>query len=57
MRNSDMDVAESPIELIGHTPMVRLGQIGADLRCDFSRSSRPPTPAEAPRIDRRSRWC
>lgn len=35
MRNSDMDVADSPIELIGHTPMVRLSQIGAGLRCDF----------------------
>ena len=30
-----MDVADSPIELIGHTPMVRLSQIGAGLRCDF----------------------
>ncbi len=34
-RYPDMDVAESPLELIGRTPMVRLGQIGPDLRCDF----------------------
>ena len=27
----DMDVAASPLELIGHTPMVRLGRIGAGL--------------------------
>jgi cystathionine beta-synthase len=30
-----MDVAASPLELIGHTPMVRLGQIGHGLRCDL----------------------
>src|SRR3984957_13738889 len=30
-----MDVADSPIDLIGHTPMVRLSHIGAGLRCDF----------------------
>jgi cystathionine beta-synthase len=30
-----MDVAASPLELIGHTPMVRLGQIGRGLRCDL----------------------
>jgi cystathionine beta-synthase len=35
VRNPDMDVANSPIELIGHTPMVRLSQIGAGLLCDF----------------------
>lgn len=35
MRYDDMDVAESPLDLIGHTPMVRLANIGADLRCDF----------------------
>jgi len=34
MRYSDMDVAESPLELIGHTPMVRLAKVGADVRCD-----------------------
>jgi len=34
-RYPDMDVAESPLELIGHTPMVRLSQIGVDLRCDL----------------------
>ncbi|MFI5034939.1 MAG: cystathionine beta-synthase [Acidimicrobiales bacterium] len=28
-----MDVAASPLELIGHTPMVRLGQVGGDLDC------------------------
>jgi cystathionine beta-synthase len=35
MRYDDMDVATSPLELIGHTPMVRLGVIGKDLSCDF----------------------
>jgi cystathionine beta-synthase len=35
MRYADMDVAESPLDLIGHTPMVRLSSIGRDLRCDF----------------------
>src|SRR5665213_780646 len=35
MRFADMDVAGSPLALIGHTPMVRLANIGADLRCDF----------------------
>src|ERR1017187_6210519 len=30
----DMDVAASPLELIGHTPMVRLGKIAADVACD-----------------------
>lgn len=35
MRFHDMDVADSPLELIGHTPMVRLGQIGASLTCDL----------------------
>jgi cystathionine beta-synthase len=33
MPYSDMDVADSPLELIGHTPMVRLGRLGADLDC------------------------
>jgi cystathionine beta-synthase len=33
MPYSDMDVAESPLELIGRTPMVRLGRVGADLTC------------------------
>ncbi len=28
-----MDVAESPLELIGHTPMVRLARVGAHVRC------------------------
>jgi cystathionine beta-synthase len=35
MNYPDMDVAASPLELIGHTPMVRLGQIGRGLRCDL----------------------
>ncbi|HEY5267494.1 MAG TPA: cystathionine beta-synthase [Acidimicrobiales bacterium] len=35
MRYDDMDVAESPLDLIGHTPMVRLANIGKGLRCDF----------------------
>src|ERR1700685_24755 len=35
MRYDDMDVAESPLDLIGHTPMVRLSVIGKDLSCDF----------------------
>ncbi|HEV7958945.1 MAG TPA: pyridoxal-phosphate dependent enzyme, partial [Acidimicrobiales bacterium] len=35
MRYPDMDVAASPLELIGHTPMVRLAQIGKGLRCDL----------------------
>ncbi|HEV3268399.1 MAG TPA: cystathionine beta-synthase [Acidimicrobiales bacterium] len=35
MRYADMDVAESPLELIGHTPMVRLSAVGGDLKCDF----------------------
>ena len=30
-----MDVAASPLDLIGHTPMVRLGQIGRGLQCDL----------------------
>ncbi len=34
MHHSDMDVAESPLELIGHTPMVKLGRIGRDVACD-----------------------
>jgi cystathionine beta-synthase len=35
MKHTDMDVAESPLELIGHTPMVRLARIGAGLTCDL----------------------
>jgi cystathionine beta-synthase len=35
MHHPDMDVAESPLELIGNTPMVRLGRIGSGLRCDL----------------------
>jgi len=35
MRYADMDVADNPLELIGHTPMVRLGIIGKDLKCDL----------------------
>ncbi len=31
----DMDVAGSPLELIGNTPMVRLGKIGAGLKSDL----------------------
>ncbi len=31
----DMDVAGSPLELIGNTPMVRLGKIGAGLQSDL----------------------
>jgi cystathionine beta-synthase len=33
MPYSDMDVAESPLELIGHTPMVRLARVGEGLAC------------------------
>ena len=32
---SDMDVAESPLALIGNTPMVRLGRIGDGLQSDL----------------------
>jgi cystathionine beta-synthase len=35
MKHTDMDVADSPLELIGKTPMVRLGRIGAELKCDL----------------------
>jgi cystathionine beta-synthase len=35
MVHTDMDVAKSPLELIGNTPMVRLGRIGAGLKCDL----------------------
>jgi cystathionine beta-synthase len=35
MKHTDMDVAASPLDLIGHTPMVRLGKIGVDLKCDL----------------------
>jgi cystathionine beta-synthase len=35
MKHTDMDVAESPLELIGKTPMVRLARIGAGLKCDL----------------------
>jgi len=35
MHFTDMDVAASPLELIGNTPMVRLGKIGEGLRCDL----------------------
>ena len=35
MHYSDMDVAESPLALIGNTPMVRLAKIGEDLACDL----------------------
>src|ERR1700684_3994652 len=35
MKHTDMDVAQSPLELIGKTPMVRLGRIGAGLECDL----------------------
>ncbi len=34
MRHPDMDVAASPLELIGHTPMVRLGILARDIGCD-----------------------
>src|SRR5436853_7631822 len=30
-----MEVASSLIELIGNTPIVRLGRLGAELRCDL----------------------
>ncbi|MGH9020969.1 MAG: cystathionine beta-synthase [Acidimicrobiales bacterium] len=30
-----MDVAQSPLELIGHTPMVRLGKIGEGIACSL----------------------
>jgi cystathionine beta-synthase len=35
MKHTDMDVADSPLDLIGHTPMVRLGKIGSELQCDL----------------------
>lgn len=35
MRHFDMDIAESPLELIGHTPMVRLGRVGEELQADL----------------------
>ena len=34
MNYHGMDVAESPIELIGHTPLVKLGRIARDVACD-----------------------
>ena len=34
MPYSDMDVAASPLELIGHTPMVRLAKISSGVACD-----------------------
>ncbi len=34
MHHLDMDVAENPLELIGHTPMVKLGRVGRDIACD-----------------------
>jgi cystathionine beta-synthase len=34
MRFPDMDVAASPLELIGNTPMVRLVNIASGIRCD-----------------------
>ena len=34
MRFPDMDVAASPLELIGNTPMVRLVNIASDIACD-----------------------
>jgi cystathionine beta-synthase len=34
MRYPDMDVAASPLELIGNTPMVRLGNIAKGIACD-----------------------
>jgi len=34
MHHPDMDVAESPLEMIGHTPMVKLGRVGRDVACD-----------------------
>jgi cystathionine beta-synthase len=34
MNYHGMDVAESPIELIGHTPLVNLGIIARDVACD-----------------------
>jgi cystathionine beta-synthase len=30
-----MDIADSPIDLIGNTPLVRLAHVGADLDCDL----------------------
>ena len=33
MELSDLDIADSVLELIGNTPMVRLGRIGEGLRC------------------------
>jgi cystathionine beta-synthase len=34
MYHADMDVAQSPLELIGHTPMVKLGRVGSGVACD-----------------------
>jgi len=30
-----MDVADSLVDLVGNTPLVRLGRVGADLQCDL----------------------
>src|SRR3954463_16697718 len=30
-----MDVADSLLDLVGNTPMVRLGRVGRDLQCDL----------------------
>jgi cystathionine beta-synthase len=34
MQHDDMEVAQNPIELIGHTPMVKLGRVAHDVACD-----------------------
>ena len=31
----EMEVAESLLDLVGNTPMVRLRRVGADLACDL----------------------
>ena len=31
----EMQVAESLVDLVGGTPLVRLGRVGADLQCDL----------------------
>ena len=42
-----MEVADSLLDLVGNTPLVRLDRIGADLRATCSPSSSSSTPAAA----------
>jgi cystathionine beta-synthase len=51
----DMDVADSPLELIGNTPMVRLGKIGNGLTCDLIAKLETTNPGGSSK-DRPSRW-